>query len=134
MKCSIETCGRPQRRGGRGWCSMHYARWCRVGDPLLKLRARGVMDAPVMRRPKVVLPNTRSRKVCGLTRGQFSVLLAMAKGHCDLDAIAAAAGVTSQSVVRHVSSIRLRYGFDAVETMPPRRYVLGDELLEAVLR
>jgi hypothetical protein len=28
--CSIEGCGRPQRR--REWCSQHYARWYRIGD------------------------------------------------------------------------------------------------------
>lgn len=30
--CSIEGCGRPSR--GRGWCSMHWSRWRKSGDPL----------------------------------------------------------------------------------------------------
>lgn len=31
--CSIEGCGKPAR--GRGWCSKHYTRWLRNGDPLV---------------------------------------------------------------------------------------------------
>lgn len=31
-RCSIENCTRPLR--GRGWCSLHYQRWKRLGDPL----------------------------------------------------------------------------------------------------
>jgi hypothetical protein len=118
---------------------MHYARWHRTGNPLLKLRARGVLDAPIVRRPKLQPPQTRSRKVCGLTSGQFAVLKAMAMGYCEVEDIARKAGVTRASVVRHVSSIRLRYGWDVVETVFPKGqrqglYVLGDEVLEAVLR
>lgn len=29
--CSIETCPKPSK--ARGWCSMHYGRWKRHGDP-----------------------------------------------------------------------------------------------------
>lgn len=32
LKCSIVGCGKPHKN--RGLCSMHYARWCRHGDPL----------------------------------------------------------------------------------------------------
>lgn len=31
--CSIEGCDRPVQ--GRGWCSRHYTRWWRNGDPLV---------------------------------------------------------------------------------------------------
>jgi hypothetical protein len=34
--CSIEDC--PERRVFRGWCSMHYERWRRLGDPLAPVR------------------------------------------------------------------------------------------------
>lgn len=34
--CTIEGCGKPVL--GRGWCSMHYARWRFHGDPLSEMR------------------------------------------------------------------------------------------------
>lgn len=33
MTCSVEGC--ENKRSARGWCSKHYARWSRTGDPLL---------------------------------------------------------------------------------------------------
>src|SRR5690606_22364450 len=128
MSCKIEHCDRPIR--SRGWCGMHYARWVRTGNPMLKLRARGVLDAPVLRRAKVQVPETRSRKICGLTKGQFAVMVAIAKGNREIEDIARDAGLTPLSVTRHVSSIRLRCGYEAVKTViPPGEqrgtYVLG---------
>jgi HNH endonuclease len=34
--CSISDCGKPVL--GRGWCSKHYDRWLRHGDPLTLIR------------------------------------------------------------------------------------------------
>ena len=31
--CSVEGCGKPRK--SRGWCSTHYERWRRNGDPLV---------------------------------------------------------------------------------------------------
>lgn len=33
IKCAVEECANPERRGQRGWCSKHYERWRRHGDP-----------------------------------------------------------------------------------------------------
>lgn len=35
--CTIEGCERPQK--ARGWCSVHYVRWWKHGDPTINLRA-----------------------------------------------------------------------------------------------
>ncbi|GGN40520.1 hypothetical protein FHR83_007019 [Actinoplanes campanulatus] len=35
--CCIESCDKPSFT--RGWCSMHYSRWQRHGDPLAQLRS-----------------------------------------------------------------------------------------------
>lgn len=40
--CTIDGCGRPLY--GRGWCSMHYKRWRRNGDPLAMHAATPPMD------------------------------------------------------------------------------------------
>lgn len=40
--CKIEDCGKPVRT--RGWCSAHYWRWHRHGDPLAGAAPRGVIS------------------------------------------------------------------------------------------
>lgn len=42
-KCSIDGCGRSTGVPGsaRGWCALHYGRWSRNGDPLVKLTMYG---------------------------------------------------------------------------------------------
>lgn len=135
MTCAVETCDRAPKT--RGWCEMHYARWRRLGTPLLKRRRRGVLDAPVVYKPKVSRPKVQGRKICGLTKGQFAVLVTLAKGVSEPTEIARQTGQTHMAVVRHVSSIREVYGWEAIETVIPAGqhrgiYVLGDDLLEAV--
>ncbi len=36
IPCTVEDCDKPSRT--RGWCSMHYNRWIRNGDPALRYR------------------------------------------------------------------------------------------------
>jgi hypothetical protein len=38
-RCAIEGCNEPVN--ARGWCSKHYARWQRTGDPLTLLKPGG---------------------------------------------------------------------------------------------
>lgn len=49
--CSIPDCGKPSRK--RGWCTAHYARWQRHGDPLKGRTPAGALkkyfDEVVMR-------------------------------------------------------------------------------------
>ena len=44
--CCIEGCGR-RKQSAAGYCDMHWKRNKRNGGPLVKLRARGVMDVAV---------------------------------------------------------------------------------------
>lgn len=52
--CSVPDCDGVA--AARSMCNLHYMRWRRYGDPLVKLRARGRMDAPVGRNGVVVVP------------------------------------------------------------------------------
>lgn len=44
-KCIIEDC--PHMQVGRGWCTKHWCRWRRTGDPM-KVRKRGAVRAAVV--------------------------------------------------------------------------------------
>lgn len=50
--CSVPNCGKPAR--GHGWCSAHYTRWRRHGDPLFRERPANGEPARYLR--DVVLP------------------------------------------------------------------------------
>jgi len=43
--CQVEGCGNPVR--ARGWCSKHYQRWSRTGDPLKNISERGVKGSAI---------------------------------------------------------------------------------------
>lgn len=34
--CSLDSCAKPVK--ARGWCAMHYWRWSKHGDPLMRVR------------------------------------------------------------------------------------------------
>ena len=44
--CSIDGCTKPPANG-RGWCSKHYTRWVRTGDPLQVQRVRADKGAGI---------------------------------------------------------------------------------------
>src|SRR5665213_380423 len=39
IQCKIEGCEKPKSK--RGWCEMHYSRWWRRGDPMIRLERGG---------------------------------------------------------------------------------------------
>ena len=39
-RCSVEGCERPVWVRKRGWCSMHYQRWQKHGDPTVRLQTK----------------------------------------------------------------------------------------------
>lgn len=47
--CSIEGCERPSRK--RGWCSTHYTRWRRHGDPTVTHRGENACSVEGCARP-----------------------------------------------------------------------------------
>lgn len=52
--CSVAGC--PDMAHARGMCNLHYMRFRRYGDPLVKLRQRGRLDAPNQRKGAVAVP------------------------------------------------------------------------------
>lgn len=51
--CSVPSCD--DLAVSRGWCNLHYMRWRRYGDPMVKLRKRGRLDAPTQRNSVVAV-------------------------------------------------------------------------------
>lgn len=117
MSCTIPTCDR--KREAYGLCGMHYRRTKRAGDPLVKLRARGVMDAPVLRREK--------RKSLGLGPTQVKVLRELADGEVvPYGRLREVIGGQSQNALQQVvTSLRRRFGWDVIETHQGKGYSGG---------
>lgn len=135
-QCSVETCSRESRV--RGLCGLHYGRWHRLGDPLMKRRARGLMDAPVLtyrqeraltepRRPKLPIP-PRSSKVL--------LVLTEARGIVSRQELSRRTGATEGAVQNAVGRIRARFGYDVIRTHALRGYQLVDAhaVLESLRR
>lgn len=118
MICSIDGCGRQTR--AYGWCGMHYARNARNGGPMVKLRASGVLDAPVPQRKE-------QRKGLGLGHTQVRVMRELAAGEIvTYERLEAAIGGQSQNALQQVvSSLRLKFGWDVIETHTGRGYSAG---------
>jgi hypothetical protein len=48
--CSIPNCDKPAINS-RGWCSLHYQRWQKHGDPLRSKKERGICSIPDCGKP-----------------------------------------------------------------------------------
>jgi hypothetical protein len=46
-RCDVSGCTKPSRNG-HGWCSMHYFRWRKHGDPTLGGRAPRIPAGPLI--------------------------------------------------------------------------------------
>lgn len=52
-ECSIDGCGKPHK--GHGWCSMHFQRWKKYGDPLYtQVKNPGVRGGTVLERIEAI--------------------------------------------------------------------------------
>lgn len=60
--CSIPNCDKPSRH--RDWCSAHYQRWLKYGDPLLGGPSRNRQDS--ICQVKDCGRRTRCRNLCGM--------------------------------------------------------------------
>jgi hypothetical protein len=63
MTCSIPGCGKPV--AGRGWCSMHYNRWRKHGDPLTVLPRGAPWKVPPGRERAQLAADLRARYESG---------------------------------------------------------------------
>lgn len=127
-KCTVESCWRPIT--SRQLCQMHWKRWKRNGDPLIKRRARGVMDAPVV--PYV--PRRPKREGPFLGPQQTRLLCLIWREPVELTVIANELGVQPACVMQKVSNIRRRFGYDAIRTSLPKGKRAHYQLNPAVLR
>lgn len=128
-KCAVETC--PRKVASRGWCHMHYGRWRRNGDPLIKRRARGVMDAPVtpLRERKPIVPGVRR-----LTDNQRDLLVAM-RSPVPIRDLAEKFGTSRAMIENRVCRIRSKFGYEVIITTIPRAQGCASyQLNPAVLR
>lgn len=129
MKCSLEICDRPHQ--AKGYCSMHYRRNMRNGAPLVKRRARGVMDAPVVR-TRPLPPKPIPRELC-LGPKQTKLLCLIWRAPVEVSTLAQELGVEPIVVMHKVHAIRRRFGYDAIQTTMPKgkraHYQLNPEVL-----
>lgn len=128
MRCDVNGCERDEKLV-RGMCRLHYARWRRQGNPLVKRRARGVMDAPVVTyrqlRQEVQPPMVRGR--WKMRPAEVAVLVRLAeRGTLRYEELCEYAGLTPLSLSVTVSRIRARFGYDVIETVRDYGYRLAD--------
>ena len=98
-----------------GFCSMHYKRAARNGDPMVKQRHRGVDDGAAVLGQGVglLLPQQRPS---GLEPAEVAVLLELADGQArSVGLIADITAYSIRTVRESVYRLRRKYGADAIE-------------------
>ena len=118
--CAVPSCARTSR-SSIGYCELHYHRYKRTGDPMLKTRHRGIDDGALVNPP--VTPE--------LSPAQIAILVELADGQarsvgllCDLTAYSEA------TIYQSVKRLRRKYGADAIEIVQrkPLRFRLKDKI------
>ena len=96
---------------------------------MIKRRARGVMDAPVVH----YVPRPPKREGPFLGPQQTRLLCLIWRGPVEVSTLAESLGVEPIVVMHKVHSIRRRFGYDAIQTTMPKgkraHYQLNPEVL-----
>ena len=117
-KCAVVTCWKPVK--ARSWCDMHYHRAKRNGDPLRKLRARGVMDAPICSMGHPPAPS-----VPRIGPAQLAFARALSSGRTGRAELCETLNITPGTLYVLVSRFRARFEYESVVTVYRHGYRLG---------
>ena len=113
-RASCSVCGRADNLV-RGFCSTHYKRARRNGDPMIKQRHSGVNDGAVVvgQGFRLIPPQQRPS---GLEPADVAVLMELADGQArSVGLIADVTAYSIRTVQESVYRMRRKYGADAIE-------------------